>query len=348
MRETKAAVAALDTTNASALAQGRSQASGFIEATNHRAILPRAAMKIPLVGNPVANVQSVTAVAQWVGQNNPKPVNQLGVNAANLQPKLAVDLVVSEELIRFSRLDTLMWVEGVAVSAVRKVWNDSVLDTVAASAARPAGLLNGLTGLTPVPTDPATAVGFVFNNVSGGAPEKPVVITNIQMAARLAPLRLESVGITVIASPAAGSRLIGLDAEAVGYVDDGGQLSISRNADVEMRDDPTATASATVVLVSTFQRNLAVVRAERWVNWTARRCGRVSDNRVMSKPRQSPPMDPGLAQIASLERNIIAAHDERAQMGVSAEELARQRPGVVALARPIADRMRREYLARKS
>ena len=274
VKETKAAVAALDSTNTSVLAQGRSQASGFIQATNHRAILPRAATKIPLVGNPVANVQSVAAVAQWVGQNNPKPMNQLGVNAANLSPaKLAIDLVVSKELIRFSSIDTLMWLERTAVSAVAKVWNDSALDTVAGSAARPAGLLNGLTALTPVPADPATAVGFVLNNISGGAPERPVVLTNVQMAARLAPLRLESVGITVIATPAAGSRLIGLDAEAVGYVDDGGQLSISTNADVEMRDDPTATASASVVLVSTFQRNLAVVRAERWVNWTRRADG---------------------------------------------------------------------------
>jgi hypothetical protein len=39
--QTKAAVAAMDSTNSSALAQGRSQASGFIDAVNHRAILTR-------------------------------------------------------------------------------------------------------------------------------------------------------------------------------------------------------------------------------------------------------------------------------------------------------------------
>jgi hypothetical protein len=164
-------------------------------------------------------------------------VNQLGVNAANLQPdKLAVDLVVSDELVRQSSIDTLMWLERTGVSAVAKVWNNSLLDTVAGSAARPAGLLNGLTGLTPVPADLATAVGFVFSSISGGAPERPVLLTDVQTAARLAPLNLGSVGITIIPTPAAAGRLIALDAEAVGYVDDGGRISIG-TPDIEMRDD---------------------------------------------------------------------------------------------------------------
>ena len=66
----------------------------------------------------------------------------------------------------------------------------------------------------------------------------------------------------------------------------------------------------------------------------------------MSKPRPSAPLDPALAQIADLERNIIAAHDEKARLGVSAEEVARLRPQVVAQAKAVCDRMRSEYRER--
>ena len=66
----------------------------------------------------------------------------------------------------------------------------------------------------------------------------------------------------------------------------------------------------------------------------------------MSKPKPSPSMDPALAQIAALERHIIAVHDAKAQLGVSADELARQRPAVVNQARAVAEQLRSEYLAR--
>ena len=65
----------------------------------------------------------------------------------------------------------------------------------------------------------------------------------------------------------------------------------------------------------------------------------------MSK-RESAVVDEGLARIDDLERAIVAAHDERVRLGVSAEEVARQRPAVVALAAAVAGRLRDEYLAR--
>ena len=55
---------------------------------------------------------------------------------------------------------------------------------------------------------------------------------------------------------------------------------------------------------------------------------------------------PGLQQIDDLERCIVQAHDEKALLGVDAAELARFRPGVVAQAKAVCDRMRDEYRAR--
>jgi hypothetical protein len=58
------------------------------------------------------------------------------------------------------------------------------------------------------------------------------------------------------------------------------------------------------------------------------------------------PVDPDLAAIDELERRIIKAHDDKAAFGVSAAELARQRPDVVRLARAVADQLRAEHAAR--
>ena len=64
-------------------------------------------------------------------------------------------------------------------------------------------------------------------------------------------------------------------------------------------------------------------------------------------PKQTPsPRDPGLAEIEDLERCIIAAHDQRIDLGASAEEVARFRPEVVAQAAAVCDQLRAEYLER--
>jgi hypothetical protein len=57
--------------------------------------------------------------------------------------------------------------------------------------------------------------------------------------------------------------------------------------------------------------------------------------------------DHGLQQIDELERAIVLAKEQVWQLnGVSAEEIARQRPSVVLLAKAVADQLRSEFLAR--
>jgi len=60
-----------------------------------------------------------------------------------------------------------------------------------------------------------------------------------------------------------------------------------------------------------------------------------------------PPVDQGLQQIADLERDIVRAHDERmAFENTDPAEAKRRRPGAVALARAVGDRLRADYAAR--
>ena len=97
-----------------------------------------------------------------------------------------------------------------------------------------------------------------------------MLIVSLQSALRLTALRdLAAIGVSVLVTPAAGPRLIAVDAEGVAYVDDGGELKVGE-PDLEMQDTPTATATAAVVMISTFQRDMKAVRSERWTSWAKR------------------------------------------------------------------------------
>jgi hypothetical protein len=61
----------------------------------------------------------------------------------------------------------------------------------------------------------------------------------------------------------------------------------------------------------------------------------------------APPRDPGEQQIDDLERDLVLGKEQLwTAHGVSAEEIARERPAVVALAKAVTDRMRDEYRGR--
>ena len=62
--------------------------------------------------------------------------------------------------------------------------------------------------------------------------------------------------------------------------------------------------------------------------------------------RRTPTNDPGLQLIAAYEAAIVTAHDQKIDLGVSTEEVERQRPAVVQLAGRIGDALRAEYAAR--
>ena len=134
---------------------------------------------------------------------------------------------------------------------------------------KPASLTNGL----PRSRLPATfriKSGRCWPRSAAAHHQSPHSVVNLQTALRLTGLRdLAAIGVNVIVTPAAGNRLIAIDADGIVWVDDGGDLRVGQ-PDIEMSDTPTATSTAATVMVSTFQRNIKVVRSERFVNWAKR------------------------------------------------------------------------------
>ena len=70
------------------------------------------------------------------------------------------------------------------------------------------------------------------------------------------------------------------------------------------------------------------------------------DRELLTMKRHTPTNDPGLQLIADYEAAIVTAHDQKIDLGVSTEEVERQRPAVVQLAATVGERLRAEYAAR--
>ena len=71
-------------------------------------------------------------------------------------------------------------------------------------------------------------------------------------------------GAPLLISPAAGNRLILIDANELATFDDGVEIESSDIAAIEMVDTPTPGAST---VVSAFQTGFSVVRIIQYVNW---------------------------------------------------------------------------------
>jgi HK97 family phage major capsid protein/HK97 family phage prohead protease len=97
-----------------------------------------------------ARANTPKAAGAWVGEGAPKPVKRIGLSTVSLIPhKLAVITTFTEEIA----MSSVPAIEGLLRKAMADDTSEALdgylIDNVAASATRPAGLLNGVTPLTP-------------------------------------------------------------------------------------------------------------------------------------------------------------------------------------------------------
>ncbi len=271
----KAAVAAgstSDATWAGPLTVSRPMRDAIIAAVDRVALLPKlGGIRVPTT-NVTSAMQTISPTAFWVGEGQAVPVQAMGFVAASLTPrKLAADVVVTAELLRMATGDVLRLIERAGTAAIAAAWDTALLDPAsAATADRPASLTNGLTPITPS-GDLANQIGQVLDALSGGSPTRPVLVVSVQTGVRLAAAfgGVDGIGVPVFTTPAAGNRLIGIDADGVLYADDGGDLKVG-SPDLEMSDTPANPGTSATVLISSWQRDQKAVRVERFVTWARR------------------------------------------------------------------------------
>ena len=304
----KAAVAGGTTTDATwagPLVEPTNLASEFIEFLRPQTIIGR----IPGLRRVPFNVrivgQTSGASAQWVGQGVNKPVTKFDVEATTLTwAKIAAIAVFSDELFRFSSPSAEGLIRDELSRAVIARMDTDFIDPTKAIAANvsPASITNGLVAGVPSGTDAdavradvATMLAtFLADNQS---PVGAVWIMPNTLALQLSLMRNplgqpEFSGISMMGGTFEGLPVITSQYAAVGspvsnlvilanapeifLSDDGGvSIDVSREASIEMSDDPDASGESQTI-VNMFQSNQIAIRAERYINWARRRAAAVT------------------------------------------------------------------------
>lgn len=243
----------------------------------------------------------------FVGQGAPIPVRQAGFTASTLTPKkMAVITTFTREIAEKSTPD----IEQVLRTAIQEdtgVAIDTVLlDTNAATTIRPAGLRNGVTGLTATTgggfgalvTDLKGLVGALITS-SGGNVRQPVWVMNpvqalsislTQNAAGDFPFAADLRAGTLLGYPVAQSATV--PNGTVALVDaadffsatgDEPRFEVSDQAVLHMEDTAPLAISATgapntvaAPIRSMFQTDSLALRMILDLNWTMRRAGMVA------------------------------------------------------------------------
>lgn len=250
---------------------------------------------------PVAS-QETAGAAYWTGEGKPKPLTRFDFATRSLEPlKVATIAVATMEVLRDSSLDVDYIIRDSIANAVRARLDEDFINPAKAAVAgvSPASILNGAQNVASSGTN-ADAVRAdiltLFNMLAANSQEMRDVVfimpTSVAMA--LASMR-------TLAQPEfpemtlAGGRVMGIPAIVSDYVPhdatngaivalvkagdilvaDAGdvEISISREATLQMSDAPVDNLAAGESVVNLWQHNMVGFRAERTINWMLARPG---------------------------------------------------------------------------
>jgi hypothetical protein len=188
-----------------------------------------------------------------------------------LSPTKVLGIVVlTEEFAKLSNAGTATAMRNALTSGLNAFVDKQFLDpTVAAVALKnPASVTNGTTPLVGT-SDVAASVEALIAAFFAARPgaNNPVLIASGGHAAAIRGQN-PGFGLDVIPSEAAGTNIVMLDPAGVYYADGGLEIAFSREAMLEMVDDPAAPTAASV-FTSLYQNNLIGYKLTRFVNWGA-------------------------------------------------------------------------------
>lgn len=238
---------------------------------------------------------SGTLAGDFVGENAPIPVRKGSVLAPSLTPKkVAVISAYSREMDQASGARMVAFLRDALLEDTAPVIDAKLLDANAATAVRPAGLLNGVT-LTPsagttladIVTDLKAAIAPLLLN---GAKRVVVLLNPLQgltlslatdAAGALVWGDTRTVGTaeTIVSNNVPAGTLIALDAyEFATAADDTPTFYVANEATLHLDDapDPINDGTMATPVVSLFQHDALAIRMTQQMNWTMRRPGMVA------------------------------------------------------------------------
>lgn len=262
----------LDSSYAAPLVGIEMLASGFLRQVFSASLLGRIPNLRQIPFQVKVPEETAGANYQWIGEGSGKPVSSMSFSTATTLTRLkAVAIVVfSEELVKAMTDATAVTLRNTLRDGLVNFTDKAFLSTDAAIAnVRPAGILAGVTAITPGANLGASMTALInaFFTARPGA-QDPVLIAGPQKAAEIRTLNSGGgVGLPIVVTAAAGSKVILFDGNGAVFGDDGLTIDVSGQAAFEMNDAPTSPPTASVVFRSMWQDNLRAFRVERFVNW---------------------------------------------------------------------------------
>ena len=234
--------------------------------------------------------QLTGGVAAWVGEGLVKPTTNPTFGTVKIEEhKLAAISIFTDEFLRNSKPKAdSVFLEDLLVACAELI-DGTFLSAVAGDDTKPAGILNGVTAITPTGRTGDTyradlralAVQFLIGNKSLTGAQ---IIMSEVAAYELADLvdalgntmfrgmdaQINSKafkGINVVESEAADGKIIMIKPSEILLADDG-------RVDVSYSDQATIQNGATAI--NLWQQNMSAVRVERFISWAKRRSTAVS------------------------------------------------------------------------
>lgn len=262
--------------------------------------------KLPLRQVP-ANVQikgqDGAATAYWVGQSKAIPATTADFFAVNLTPlKVAALAVVSNELLRDSSPAAEQLVrDALAEASAQRVDATFISAAAAVAGVSPAGILNGLTGITSAGTDGAglrSDIKALYAPFIAAKNANGLQLVTTPSLAKAVQLMTNAMGQTEFPGLNAGGGTLLGDAVVTGdnvgagqlillkpsdiyrIGDSGVQVSVSREAMIEQDTAPTGATdtpvAASLNMTSMFQSESTAIKVVRSINFAKRRASAVA------------------------------------------------------------------------
>jgi HK97 family phage major capsid protein len=253
-------------------------------------------LKIPTRAN------TPRAAGAWVGEGAPKPVKKIGLTSVTLTPhKLAVITTFTEEMALYS----VPAIEGLLRKAMmddtREALDGFLIDDVAASASRPAGLLNGVTPITPAAT--GTTIEKIVADINGLIAPMEAVNGGGNVVMLMNPAQARQIGMAqtttgdfafgdtaqaqskfgisriIVSTLVPAGTIIAIDADWFATVTgDAPRFAVSNEATLHEEDTtplPLNAGTPANPMRSLFQTDSIAIRLSLYVSWSMVRAGMV-------------------------------------------------------------------------
>lgn len=239
----------------------------------------------------------------WVGESKAIPASKGDYSTVDLEPlKVAGLAVISMELLEDSQPSAEMLVRDGLVEASSQRVDQTFLSASAASAGvSPAGILNGVSALTPSGTDLAAVRAdlaallypFVTNKMASGLTLVMNPATGLALSMMFGSLDqpafpdINENGGTlnkrrvIVGDNVTTGHIIALRPQDIWKIGDSGiRISMSKEATIEQRDDPTGATDTPVGVTTTgltnmFQEESVAFKVVRRINFQKRRSAAV-------------------------------------------------------------------------